>query len=178
MVAANNTVLLIGRMTSDVESRFTSTGKQVSNFSIAVDKNYKSPSGEKLTNFFQCTAFGKTAEIFSTYLGKGRLISIVGVLDHEQWTNNEGKKQSTVKVKVDSVVFLDGKKDGSQQTDDASQYEQEQQQQPNQYPQQQKPQPQPQYPQQQPPQPQYPQQQPPQNDLFPGAPVGDTQLLF
>ena len=86
-----NKVIFIGRTTKDIESKVTPSGTSVAEFSIAVKRPFKSNS-EQESDFFNCVAYGKTAETIGRYVNKGDLIGIEGRVQTENYTNKEGKK--------------------------------------------------------------------------------------
>lgn len=69
-----NHVTLIGRLTKDVDTRYTQSGKAVAMFTLAVDRVGKGPNGEKQADFIPCVVWDKQAEIAGKYLAKGRLL--------------------------------------------------------------------------------------------------------
>lgn len=110
-----NRVVLVGRLTRDPELRTTSTGKSVVDFSIAVDKKFKPTDGSPTADFFRCTAWDKTAEFVSNYLGKGRLVAVDGRLSSRKYTANDGTNREVVEIVADNVQGLDRpREDGGQ----------------------------------------------------------------
>lgn len=109
MAKAVNKVFLIGRLTKDVELRSTPSGKQVASATLAVDKGNK----DEGTNFFDLTAWDKTAELMSQYTQKGSKLHIEGTLDHQTW-EQDGVKRSKVVVIVRDLTFLDSKAESNQ----------------------------------------------------------------
>jgi single-strand DNA-binding protein len=109
-----NLVVLIGRIASDPETKFTPAGVQVSNFRIACDRPFKNTAGEKECDFIDIVTWRKTAEFVSTYLGKGRLICVTGRLQVRKWQTQEGQKRQAVEVVAEDVRPLDRKPDGQQ----------------------------------------------------------------
>lgn len=104
MAKSVNQVILLGRLTADVELRSTASGKNVASFSLAVDRN-----GEG-ADFFEITAWEKTAELLQQYTGKGSKILVQGRLQQESWDDKDsGKKRSKVTVVANDVTFLDSK---------------------------------------------------------------------
>jgi single-strand DNA-binding protein len=96
-----NVVVLTGRLTADPE--LAQVGENsVANFAIAVH-DFK--GGEEYTNFFDLSAWGKLAETVSTYLTKGRWVSIRGKLRHETW-EKDGQKRSRVRVLAQDLQML------------------------------------------------------------------------
>ena len=82
-----NRVVLIGRLTRDPELRTTSTGKNVVEFSIAVNKRIKPQDGSPDADFFRIKAWGQTADYVNNYLAKGRLVAVDGRLETRKWTD-------------------------------------------------------------------------------------------
>jgi single-strand DNA-binding protein len=114
-----NTVCLIGRLTRDPEVRFTQNNTAVANFCLAVDRRFKNQSGEKETDYINCVAWRKTAELVGQYLNKGSQVAVTGSLQMSNFTDKEGQKRTKCEVLVDSVDFL-GSKRGSAQTQEES----------------------------------------------------------
>lgn len=104
-----NKVILVGRLSKDPELRHTNNSTPVCNFSIAVDNGY----GEnKTTDFINCVAWNKTAEIVEKYFTKGRMIALVGRISTRTWEGTDGKKNYVTEVTVSEVSFCDSKPDG------------------------------------------------------------------
>ena len=101
-----NFVVLAGRLTSDPELKYTQAGKAFAKFSIDIARTYNRDD----VDFINCTAWGKTAEIAGEYLRKGSMIGVQGSLRVSQY-EQEGKKISRTEVQVNSLEFLDTKKD-------------------------------------------------------------------
>lgn len=110
MATDMNHVTIIGRLVRDVELRYTQSGTVIGGFSLAVGYSYKQGDERKEeTSFFNCTAFGKTAENLAQYVKKGHRVGIEGRLKQETWETSEGKKQSAVKIIVERFHFLQPK---------------------------------------------------------------------
>lgn len=107
-----NKVVLMGRLTRDPEIRFSNSQNPVAiaNFSLAVNRRYKR-DGEPEADFFDCVAFGKTAEVLEKYVTKGTQIGIVGHLQSRTWDDKEGKKRKTIEVMVEELHFCGSKKE-------------------------------------------------------------------
>jgi single-strand DNA-binding protein len=98
----SNTIVIIGRLTKDPESKDTSGG-MIAKFSVACDNEDR----DKTTTYFNCTAFGKSAEFVTKYLTKGRLVAVTG--SHK---SNKGSDDKTYwNVDVSKVKGLDRAKD-------------------------------------------------------------------
>lgn len=107
-----NRVILIGRLTRDIELKSTNNGGQLARISLASNRSiYNKSSGESKeeVGFFDCVAFGKQAETMAKYLQKGRRVCIEGSLRWSSWEGTDGKKQSKVEIAVDQFQFLDAK---------------------------------------------------------------------
>jgi single-strand DNA-binding protein len=107
-----NRVFLIGRLTRDPETRYTSTGIAVSRFSLAINRqNKKDAQGE--ADFIRIVAWRKLAEICNEYLRKGKLIAIEGRLQLGSYEKN-GQKLQTAEVIADNMQMLDRRADGGE----------------------------------------------------------------
>ena len=107
-----NKIILMGRLTRDPELRRTGTGTAVTSFSLAVDRDFKSQSGEKETDFIDIVAWRSTAEFVSKYFTKGRMAVVEGRLQMRDWTDKDGGKRRSAEVVADNVYFGDSKRDG------------------------------------------------------------------
>lgn len=96
-----NKVILIGNMTADIEIK-TVEQLTIGSFSLAVN-NKRGKKDE--TYFFQCTAFGKLAEVLKNYAGKGKKISVAGYLKQDRW-EKDGQKQSRIGIVVEDIELL------------------------------------------------------------------------
>lgn len=106
-----NKVILIGRLTRDPELRVTSqSGVPMASFSIAVDRPYQSQSGQRETDFIDCVAWRKLAEVVAEHLTKGRLVAVEGRLQIRAYETQDGQKRRVAEVMADDVRFLDSKK--------------------------------------------------------------------
>ena len=106
-----NMTILIGRLVHDPDTKYTQDQKPVSKIRLAVDRY-----GDK-TDFINCTAFGKTAELIGKYLHKGSQVGIQGNIKTRSYENKEGKTVYTTEVYIDKVQFLE-KRDGFTPTDE------------------------------------------------------------
>lgn len=100
-----NRVILMGRITHDLELKQIPNGTSVLSFSIAVERNYAKQGEDKQTDFITCVAWQKTAEFISRYFGKGRMIAIEGNLRTRSYDDKNGVKHNVVEVFVDGVSF-------------------------------------------------------------------------
>ncbi|MDP8253791.1 MAG: single-stranded DNA-binding protein [Candidatus Kaelpia aquatica] len=114
-----NRVFLIGNLTRDPEIRYTPSGTSVVSFGLAVNRVFKSQTGEKKeeTCFVRVVTFGKQAESCNQYISKGKLVFIEGRLQYKNW-EHEGKKYNALDVIADRVQFLTrAKEDGAALSD-------------------------------------------------------------
>ena len=103
----------MGRLTIDPELRRTGSGTAVTSFSLACDRDFKSQSGEKETDFIEVVAWKNTAEFVSKYFSKGRMAVVDGRLQIRDWTDKAGNKRTTAEVVADNVYFADSKRSES-----------------------------------------------------------------
>lgn len=105
-----NKVILLGNLTRDPEIRYSQGEKQmaVARFSIAVNRRFAN-DGETNADFFNCTAFGKTAEFIEKYFRQGSRMSLVGRIENNNYTNKNGEKVYSVQIMVEEVEFAERK---------------------------------------------------------------------
>ena len=103
----------MGRLTRDPELRRTGSGTAVTSFSLACDRDFKSQSGEKETDFIEVVAWKNTAEFVSKYFSKGRMALVDGRLQIRDWTDKAGNKRTTAEVAAENVYFADSKRSES-----------------------------------------------------------------
>lgn len=106
-----NKIILIGRLTKDVELRYTESGKAVANFTLAVDRPFKNQNGKKEADFIKIVVWGKQAESCANHIGKGRLVAIDGRLQIRSYNGNDGQRKYITEVVADTVKFLDKPKE-------------------------------------------------------------------
>lgn len=111
-----NHIDLMGRLTRDPELRRTGSGTAVANFALAVDRDFKSQSGEKETDFIDCVAWRSTAEFVSKYFKKGSMAVVSGRLTIRVWDDKDGNKRRTAEVVADSVYFGSSKREAESGT--------------------------------------------------------------
>ena len=109
-----NKVILIGRLTRDVELRYTPSGTAVAKFGLASSRTYKDNiTGENKEEvlFIDITVFGRSAEVANQYLSKGRQVLVEGRLVLDQWVDNTGQKRSKHSVVAERVQFMGSRND-------------------------------------------------------------------
>ena len=107
-----NKIILMGRLTRDPEVRYSDDNKAVGRFALAVDRKFKKDGGPT-ADFFNCTAFGKTAEFVEKYLKKGTKILLTGSIQNDNYTNGHGEQVYAMQVIVDEMEFAESKSAGS-----------------------------------------------------------------
>lgn len=107
-----NRVILMGRITQELELKQTPNGTSVLSFSVAVDRNYAKQGEERQTDFINCVAWRQQAEFINRYFGKGRMIAIEGNLRTRTYDDKNGVKHYVTEVYVDSVSFTGEPKQG------------------------------------------------------------------
>src|SRR3984885_3998381 len=110
-----NKAILVGRLGRDPDTRYTSGGQAVCNFTMATDETYKDRSGErqKRTEWHRIVVWGKQAEIAQQYLRKGSLIFLEGRIQSRQWDDREGQKRTTVEIVANNFRMLGGRGDNA-----------------------------------------------------------------
>ena len=108
-----NKVIIMGRLTRDPDFKQTQSGVAICKFSVAVERQFKdSKTGERLTDFLDCTAFRGTAEFISRYFSKGNMILVEGNIQNNNYTDNNGVKHFSNNIMVENVSFCGGKNEG------------------------------------------------------------------
>lgn len=109
-MASYNKVILMGRMVGNPELKQTGSGVSVTNFTIAVDRQYNREGQEKQTDFPTIIAWRSTAEFICKYFTKGSAILIEGELQTRSWTDNQGNKRYATEVVASEARFCEAKK--------------------------------------------------------------------
>ena len=112
-MAGINNVVLVGRLTKDVNLRSTQNGMMVGTFTLAVDRDYKEKNGNRKADFVSCVIWNskdsKKAENLATYAHKGSLIGIKGSLQTRNYDDKDGKRVYVTEVKVDGFSLLESR---------------------------------------------------------------------
>ena len=107
-----NRVILIGRLVADPELKYTPSGAAVTNFRIAVNRQFvNQQTKEREADFIDIVAWRQTAEFAANYLGKGRLISVEGRLQIRSYQTQDGSNRRVAEVVADSLQGLDRAKE-------------------------------------------------------------------
>src|ERR1700683_1915343 len=111
-----NKAILVGRLGRDPETRFTSGGQAVANFTMATDETFKDRSGErqKRTEWHRIVVWGKLAEITQQYLKKGMLVYIEGRIQTRQWEDKrDGQKKTSTEINANVMRRLTSRAEGA-----------------------------------------------------------------
>ena len=109
-----NRVVLVGRLVKDPELRKTNSDISVATFTIAVDNTVKEADGTRGSLFLDCRVYRDQAENVAKYTRKGSKVAVDGSLNQRNFTRQDGSKGKVIEVYVDSVTFLEPKKDGQE----------------------------------------------------------------
>lgn len=106
-----NKIILIGNLTADPTLRATQSGTSVCQFTIAVNRRFPGPDGQKQTDFFRINTWRQLAESCNKYLSKGKKVAIVGELQARTYEANDGTTRMSLDVSADEVEFLSPKEE-------------------------------------------------------------------
>jgi single-strand DNA-binding protein len=115
-----NRVVLIGRLTKDPELRYPPNGVSVTNFTLAVERNFKNAQGEKETDFFTCVVYKQLAELCANFLAKGKLASVDGRIQIRTYNDKDGQKHWVTEIIGENVQFLSPKDSGGTESTSSS----------------------------------------------------------
>ena len=115
-----NKIIIMGRLTRDPELRRTGSGTAVTSFSLAVDRDFKSQSGEKETDFIDVVAWRSTAEFVSKYFTKGQLMAVTGSIQPRNYEARNGNKRKAVEIQATEVTFASSRREGGSMGGDPS----------------------------------------------------------
>ena len=104
-----NIITISGRLTDQPDLRRTDSGIAVASFTLAVDRDFKSSSGERETDFIPCVAWRQTGEFVSNYFTKGQQAAVTGRLQIRKWKDKDGNSRSTAEVVAEHVYFCGSK---------------------------------------------------------------------
>lgn len=109
-----NSVILIGRLTADMELGYTVAGGAIGKFTIAVNRSRKDASGQWVQegSFFECKLYGKMSESLKPFLKKGVQVCVDGYLKRERWQDQQtGQNRSKIIIGINQIELLGGKKE-------------------------------------------------------------------
>jgi len=112
-----NKIILMGRLTKDVEVRYTQTNNtMVANFTLAVNRSFVAQGEERQADFINIVAWTKTAEFCSKHCKKGQQIALVGRLQTRSWEDDNNQKRYATEVVAEEVYFADSNRDKQETT--------------------------------------------------------------
>jgi single-strand DNA-binding protein len=113
-----NRIILIGRLATDPELKYTPSGIAVTQFRLAVDRPMSAEARqngqEKQADFISIVAWRQSAEFAANYLGKGRLVAVEGRLQVREYVTQDGQKRRDAEVVADNLKSLDKPKEGAE----------------------------------------------------------------
>lgn len=100
-----NQIHLIGRVTKEPEVKTTPVGTSVARLGVATNNNYKSKDGDKkqTTQFHNCVAFGRLAEIIGQYVKKGQEVYVSGRVEYRSWEKKDGGKAYVTEIMISDL---------------------------------------------------------------------------
>jgi single-strand DNA-binding protein len=104
-----NKCMIIGNLGRDPEMRYTPSGQAVTQFTVAVNRNYKDQQGERQeeTEWFRVVAWGQQAEFSAEYLRKGAKVYVEGRIQTRQWEGQDGQKRYTTELVANTIQTLE-----------------------------------------------------------------------
>lgn len=116
-----NNVVLIGRLTRDVDLRHTPQNQAVGQFTLSVNRNFKNQKGEYDADFINCVIWGKSAENFANWVKKGNLVGITGRVQTRNYEGRDGKRVYVTEVVAESFQLLEKRDNSANQNSMAEQ---------------------------------------------------------
>ena len=109
-----NSITIIGNLTRDPETKQTSSGKNVCNFTVAVNRRQKKSEGNNEADFFRVSAWEQTGDACQKYLSKGKKVAVRGSVSAHAYADKDGNPAAQLEVFAMDVEFLSGRDDGQQ----------------------------------------------------------------
>lgn len=101
---ADNSVTLVGNLTRDPELRFTTGGRGVASFGLAVSRRYQvNGEWQEQTSYFNIVAWGQMGENAAATLTKGMRVIVSGRLEQREYQNREGEKRTAIEINADEI---------------------------------------------------------------------------
>jgi single-strand DNA-binding protein len=118
-----NRVIITGRLTKDVELKYSQSGNAVANMTVAVNRTFANAQGEKETDFVNVVVFRKQAENAANFLSKGSLVGVDGRIQSRSYEGQDGRRVYVTEVVAESVQFLEPKGNDNGQSRQQEQFE-------------------------------------------------------
>src|SRR5690625_7085366 len=107
----------LGRLTRDVDLRYTDQGTAAGNCTVAINRNVKNKqTGEYEADFINCVAFSKTAEIIAEYVKKGQQLAVEGRVQTRNYENKDGQRVYVTEIVVNDFTFVDNRNNNQKQS--------------------------------------------------------------
>ena len=116
-----NKVVLVGRLTRDVEVKKTQSGISVASYTVAVDRRFQSGNGPT-ADFINCVSWRQSADFLGTYGRKGAMVGVEGSIQTRNYTANDGRKVYVTEVVTDAVQLLESKAQTQSRMDQGASY--------------------------------------------------------
>ena len=114
-----NNVVLIGRLTKDLDFRYTANGTAVASFTLAVNRNFQNQNGTREADFINCVIWRKAAESLANYARKGTLLGITGRIQTRNYENQQGQRVYVTEVIVENFQLLESREVSERRQDNA-----------------------------------------------------------
>lgn len=109
-----NNVVLVGRLTKDVDLRYTANGTGVATFTLAVNRNFTNQDGNRDADFINCVIWRKSAETLANYAKKGTLLGVIGRIQTRSYENQQGQRVYVTEVVVENFQLLESRSTNQQ----------------------------------------------------------------
>ena len=110
-----NNTQLIGNLVSDVEFKQSASGAGVARLRLAVKRNFKNQQNEYDSDFINCVAFGKTAEMIAKFFNKGSKIAVDGRIQTGSYENKQGQRVYTTDIVIENFYFIESRQQANTQ---------------------------------------------------------------
>lgn len=118
-----NRTVLTGRLTDDIDLRYTPSGSAVGNFRLAVNRRFTNQNGEREADFINCVVWKKTAENLANFTHKGSLVAIDGRIQTRNYENQNGQKVYITEIVVEQFALLEPRQDNQVQQNNMSPFD-------------------------------------------------------
>ena len=108
-----NRTVLVGRLTRDPELRYTANGAAVTQFTVAVNRQFTNSNGEREADFINCVIWRKAAENFANFTNKGSLVGIDGRIQTRNYENQQGQRVYVTEVVVENFSLLESRSESN-----------------------------------------------------------------
>lgn len=113
-----NSTHIIGNVSSDVELRTTTSGKEVCSFTVAVNRRKTQSNPDPGADFFRVSAWGERGKTCNKFLKKGKKVSVVGPVSVRAYVNSKGEAAASLEITADDAEFLSPKENAVNDPDD------------------------------------------------------------